>query len=503
MPPISSSKIRPDDPRYRTVVDKRFNKRFSARPDYVRLVTNTEQVIEALNDAVSEGRRVVVTSGGHCLEGFVADPDVRAIIDVSPMKRIYYDASMRAVAIEAGATVGEAFRALADNWGVLVPLGEYPAIGIGGHVVGGAFGFLCREHGLAADYLHAVEVVTVDSTGRASAVVATRESSDPNRELWWAHTGGGGGNFGIVTRYWFRTLGATGDDPTRLLPRVPKSVTTFSAEWSWSDIDRATFVRLLQNHGTWCERNAGADSPNATLFTLLEVYRQQFGKIITRGVTTAGDAADAQIDSYLAALADEVTMPGAPSRERMSWLEFALNPMPELFAMPPGGVSTKIKDALLRKRLTDAQIGVAYEFLTREDHDIVGGVLGFATYGGRVNTVARDATASAQRSAILDAACNAGWIDPRDGEKYLAWVRAFYRELFADSSGVPAPSDAYDGALINHPDVDLANDTLNASGIPWHTLYYNGNYPRLQQVKSLWDPRDIFRHALSIRPSPG
>ena len=73
----------------------------------------------------------------------------------------------------------------------MIPLGEYPEIGMGGHVVGGAFGFLCRQLGLAADYLYAVEVVTVDEGGQASSVVATRETSDPNRELWWAHTGGG------------------------------------------------------------------------------------------------------------------------------------------------------------------------------------------------------------------------------------------------------------------------------------------------------------------------
>ncbi|HEU4885860.1 MAG TPA: FAD-dependent oxidoreductase, partial [Longimicrobium sp.] len=156
---IPSARIERGDPRYDAVVDKRFNKRFSANPDYVRLAESTEQVVEAVQDAVSEGRRVVVTSGGHCLEGFVSDPDVRVIIDVSPMKRIYHDAEMRAIAVEAGATVGETFRALFENWGTVIPLGEYPGIGMGGHVAGGAFGFLCRQLGLAADYLYGVEVV--------------------------------------------------------------------------------------------------------------------------------------------------------------------------------------------------------------------------------------------------------------------------------------------------------------------------------------------------------
>jgi hypothetical protein len=494
-----SVRIGPDDPRYLAVVDKRFNKRFVARPDYVRLASSTEQVVSAVQEAVREGRRLAVTSGGHCLEGFVSDPEVRVVIDISPMKRVSYDAARRAVAVEAGATVGETFRALFETWGVVLPLGEYPEIGMGGHVVGGAFGFLCRQLGLAADYLVAVEVVTVDAGGRAGVVVATRETSDPHRDLWWAHTGGGGGNFGIVTRYWFRSAGASGDDPASLLPGAPESITTFKQEWNWSDVDQPSFLRLLRNHGAWCERHGDAGSSHASLWTLLELHRQQFGKIILRGVSTAGAAAERQVDDFLAAMAGAAVSPHGRELARMSWLEFALNPFPDLFGMPPGGVSVKVKDALLKQRFTDRQIGVAYDYLTRADHDVMGGMLGLATYGGRINTVAPDATAAAQRDAILDIACSTGWLDPQEAEKNLTWVRAFYRDLFADSGGVPVPGEAYDGALINHPDTDLADPALNTSGVAWQTLYYKENYPRLQQIKARWDPRDVFRHALSIR----
>ena len=66
---MESVRIGPDDPRYRAVVVKRFNKRFSASPDYVRLVGSTDQVVSAVEEAVKEGRRLEVTSGGHCLEG--------------------------------------------------------------------------------------------------------------------------------------------------------------------------------------------------------------------------------------------------------------------------------------------------------------------------------------------------------------------------------------------------------------------------------------------------
>jgi aclacinomycin oxidase len=496
-----SPKIGPDDPRYRAVLDKQFNKRYHAKPDYVRLVSSTDEVKAAVQEAVRDNLRFVVTSGGHCLEGFVSDPDVRAIIDVSSMKRVYHDAKMAAIAVEAGATVGETLRALFDAWGVVLPLGQYPGIGMGGHVAGGAFGFLHRQLGLAVDYLYAIEVVTVDREGRASSVVATREESDQNRELWWAHTGGGAGNFGVATRFWFRSQSASGDDPTTSLPPAPESVSVYKAEWKWSDIDEASFLRLLQNHGSWCEQNSDADSANASLFTLLEIHRKQAGTIIARGVSTAGDEADRQWGAHLDALSQGIGAPAGRERAGMSWLDFALNPLPDLFTMPPGGVSSKVKDALLKKRLTDRQINVAYDYMTRSDYDIMGGAFGLATYGGRVNTIAPTATASAHRAAILDIACNAGWLDPKEGEKHLQWVRAFYRDMFAETGGAPVPGDAYDGALINHPDTDLADPAMNTSGVPWHAIYYQGNYPRLQQLKSQWDPCDVFRHALSVRPS--
>jgi aclacinomycin oxidase len=159
----------------------------------------------------------------------------------------------------------------------------------------------------------------------------------------------------------------------------------------------------------------------------------------------------------------------------------------------------KIKDALLRKALTDRQIDVAYEHLTSSQHDVAGGMFGLMTYGGRVNAVAPDATASSHRSSIFDVACSTGWVEPQDEAKNLAWVRPFHRELFAETGGVPVPSDRCEGALINHPDTDLADPTLNTSGVPWQTLYYKTGYPRLQRVKAQWDPCDVFRHALSIR----
>jgi len=303
-----------------------------------------------------------------------------------------------------------------------------------------------------------------------------------------------------VTRLWFRSPGTGGTDPTRLLPRAPDSIITFRAEWSWSDVDRPSFARLLANHGLWCERNRDADSPNASLWTLLELHRREFGKLVMRGVSSAGPTAERQVSDHLAALSRGGVAPSECVLSEMPWLAFALDPFPDMYAMPPSGVSVKVKDALLKQRFSDRQIGAAYEWLTCADHDCPGGMIGLATYGGRINTVAPGATAAAQRASILDMACATGWLGPGDEARNLAWVRGCYRELFAETGGVPVPGAACEGALINHPDTDLADATLNTSGVPWSTLYYGSGYPRLQRIKARWDPRNVFRHALSIQP---
>ena len=321
---VGSDKIEPDDPRYGDLAS-RGSKRFAGTPDYVRLVSSTDQVVTAVQDAVREQRRLAVRSGGHCLEGFVADPAVRVVIDMSLMTDIYYDPAMRAFAVEAGARLGDVYQKLFLGWGVTIPAGVSPNVGVGGHVLGGGFGFLCRQHGLAADHLYGVEVVVVDATGTATCVVATREPSDPNRDLWWGHTGGGGGNFGIVTRYWFRSPDAAGSDPAALLPTAPVSVLTFNAAWNWRDVDELAFTRLMRNFGIWCEHNNAADTPAATLYSTLALGHCQHGTLDLSGLVIAGADADRLLDAHLAAINDGVDVPHTHTTARKSWLAFALD----------------------------------------------------------------------------------------------------------------------------------------------------------------------------------
>jgi hypothetical protein len=490
-------KITADDIRYPDLAEKRFNKRFTGKPESIFIPGSAEDVVNAVQAAVDSGRRLAVRSGGHCLEGFVSDPAVQVLIDMSFMTNIYYDKERSAFAVEAGATVGEMYHRLFLGWGVVLPAGEHPNIGVGGHVLGGAFGFLCREYGLAADHLYGIELVAVDRSGKARIVTATREESDPNRELWWAHTGCGGGNYGIVTRYWLRSPANDGSDPAAALPKAPAAITTFRVSWDWEKFDKRGFSQLVENFGAWALANSDPESPNKQLFSLLFLNHRNLGKLEMKGVCTAGPKAAQLIDEHLVSIADPLGLPYTRQIEETAWLQFALNPFPELFQPGYDKVKAKIKDALLRRPFSESQIATIYKYLTSPDP--VGGGLGMATYGGRLNAVSPQATASAQRDCILDIACNTGWVGPEGEAASLGWVRNFYKDLFADYGGVPVPNQRNGGCMINHPDTDLADPKWNNSGVPWHTLYYRDNYPRLQRVKEKWDPGNVFHHALSIR----
>lgn len=491
--------VTPDDPRYASLVDRHYNRRFEGRPDVVHLVGSTAQVVRVVDEALRAGRRIAARSGGHCFENFVDDPDVRVVVDLSGMTEVSYDRSRNAFAVDAGVSLGEMYRRLYLGWGVTIPAGSCPTVGAGGHIQGGGYGPMSRLLGLSVDYLYAVEVVVVDRAGRARSVVATRDPSDPHRDLWWAHTGGGGGNFGIVTRYWLRAPGAgRGTEPAGLLPAPPASVLAFTVTWPWDDLDRATFTRLLQNHGRWMEANSAPGSPNTALHSEFVLTRRPAGTVSLVGQVSAGSTAESMLDSYVRVLGEGSGVRPDRVVQRMPWLSSVFT---SVFGEPGPVFRIKLKSAYTRRGLTDEQIGVAFHHLTRTDYDWPGGALNLISYGGRVNTVPSDATAANQRDSILKVQYTVGWTDPAEDARHLGWIREFYRDMYAATGGVPAPDRTNAGAFINYADADLADPALNTSDTPWHTLYYGENYPRLQQAKARWDPRGVFHHALSVQPA--
>ncbi|WP_410537760.1 FAD-binding oxidoreductase [Streptomyces sp. KL2] len=508
--------IGPDDPRYELLTTGN-NQRYVSRPDYIRMIRSTKEAEDALRTAFRAGKRVSVRSGGHCFADLVCNPEVEVILDFSEMTDVDYDPRMRAFRVESGARLLNVYEALYKGWGVTIPGGICYSVGAGGHISGGGYGLLSRAHGLVVDHLYAVEVVTVDRQGRVRTVVATREEDDPNRELWWAHAGGGGGNFGLVTCYWFRSPDAFGRKPGDQLVSPPSSVLVSAVDLPWSEITEASFTRLLKNFGAWHEANSAPDSEYRHLSSLFNVNSKAHGSLsVFTQVDATVPGARRLLDDYLSALtAGTGVAPRAMEKAsgEIGYMPNLAEPreMPWLNATRMVGTNNPTitdpmsraahKSGYMRENFSDHQIAALYKYMTRPDFHNPDTMLVLFSFGGRVNAVAPDATANAQRDSVFKMTFQTFWPDERDDRFYMDWIRDLYEEFFAETGGVPEIDGRTDGCYINYADSDMADPRYNRSGTPWHTLYYKGNYPRLQQVKKRYDPGNFFRHSLSVEPA--
>jgi aclacinomycin oxidase len=497
------AEVNPGDPLYRDLQLRGYNRRFVGTPDSVLVVNDTDQVVHAVDAAVASGKRLAVRSGGHCTDGLVDDPAVRCVIDLSQMDSVYYDRRRRAFAVEAGATLGRVYRALDMSWGVTLPGGIGIGVGMGGHVSGGGFGPLSRLYGQISDHLYAVEAVVVDETGKAKAVTATRHEDDPHRDLWWAHTGGGGGNFGVATRFWFRSRDRQGDDPTLLLPQRPSGHTMASVAWQWADLDEERFTTLVDNYMRWCERNSSPRSPAASVFGVLLSFRKEFGVVTLSGQVDAGQPQSREaLDTYIAEVTANVPNGTETTRTDAPWQYTTINApdVPDVLGIPATQLRSKTKGAFLRSALDGSQISTLFERLTGDDYRWRGAMAGFTTWGGQINVLSPRDTAVAERDSVALFAVGSLWDNPDEDEQHLRWNRALYRDVFAATGGVPVPDDRTGGCYINWPDPDLLEEEWNRSGVPWSELYYGGNYEKLQAAKARWDPHHVFKHALGVEP---
>ncbi|WP_405164834.1 FAD-binding protein [Nocardia sp. NBC_01499] len=474
-----------------------FNPRWSSSPKRIHLPHDGAEVLDAVRSAVEEQARVAVRSGGHCFENFVDNADVEVIIDMSRLDTIEWDAARNAIAVGAGTRLGALYTVLLERWGVTVPGGQCLSVAAGGHVAGAGYGPLCRRLGLVSDYLHAVEVVVLDDPGNPRIVVASNASDDPNRGLWWAHTGGGGGNFGIVTRYWFRGPDAQN---TAGLPRPPRDLWTGLVSWPWAAIDEEAFHRLLGNFEEWHVAHASAADPAASLFARLLPMRRSYGAVLMDvQLDPAIQGAETMWTEFLDAVNARLGVPMVVNdRTEMPWLA-AVTALDAYSGDP--AQRTEHKSAIHRRPYTEHQRATLYRQLTNDSQVNPLSGFGISSFGGAVNRVAPDATACAHRGSIMTVLYMANWSDAAADDRHLRWLRETYRDLYYQTGGVPIPGAETDGCSINYPDVDLDDPEWNTSGLGSAELYYGANHARLQEIKRQWDPSEFFRHQQSIRPA--
>ncbi len=173
-----------------------WNRSFDRRPLAIVQPVDARDVAEVVRFARAHGLEIAVRSGGHSIAGH-STTDGGVLVDLGALRGLHLDPAGRTAWAGAGLTAGEVTRAAGEH-GLAVPFGDTASVGIGGLTLGGGIGWLARKHGLAIDNLLAAELVT--ASGETVTV-----SADRHPDLFWAIRGGGG-NFGIVTRFQFRLV---------------------------------------------------------------------------------------------------------------------------------------------------------------------------------------------------------------------------------------------------------------------------------------------------------
>lgn len=495
-PSFPGSRVTPDDPRYPTLI-RGFNQRWVGRPKYVEVVGDACQIVNVVQRCVDEGLRPTVRSGGHCYEGWVSLND-GVILDVSSLHAAGQDPETGWYFLVSGCTNWDVYNQLYRQYGVTLPAGSCYSVGAGGHICGGGYGLLSRLQGLTVDWLHGVEVVCVDKDRKARLVRVTRDSqTQEEQDLFWAHTGGGGGNFGVITKYFFKDL-----------PPGPSEAWLASLAWEWSDLLQHPdlFFQLLRNYGRFFEENSAPGSPYSGLFALFHLTRQAAGQVIVT-VQNAGsergpvddflNAMEAGVDkARVRSVAPRIAVgwhhyiPTTTSARRMPWLEVTQS-------LNGSGANQrgKYKSAYMKKGFPDSQLETIWKWLTVESSEYPPNsqaLVQVDSYGCKINDVASEATAVPQRSSILKLQYQTYWTEPDQDQVNLNWINGFYRDMYGDRG--PWPDDVVDGCYVNYCDSDLRD---------WQYLYYKENYPRLQRAKAEWDPYNIFHHGQSIElPEP-
>jgi FAD/FMN-containing dehydrogenase len=227
--------IRPQDSAYdeaRSV----FYGGFDRRPALIVRVEDATDVSRVVTLARESGLELAIRSGGHSVAGHsVSDGGI--VLDLSGMKNLELDVEGRTAWAQTGLTAGE-FTDAAGAHGLATGFGDTGSVGIAGITLGGGVGYLVRKHGLTIDDLLAAEVVVADGE-------LLRVDAQTHPDLFWAIRGGGG-NFGVVTRFQYRLHEVdTIVGGMMILPATPEVVASFVAEAEAAPEELSTIANVM------------------------------------------------------------------------------------------------------------------------------------------------------------------------------------------------------------------------------------------------------------------
>lgn len=427
-----------------------WNGMIDRKPALIARSLGVADVVRSVNFAKENGLLVSIKGGGHNISG-LAVCDGGLTIDMSLMRGAWVDHSSNTVHAQAGCLLGDVDRET-QLYGKAANLGFVSNTGIAGLTLGGGFGYLTRRFGWTTDNVISMEMVTAD--GRI-----IRASENENADLFWGLRGGGG-NFGVVTKFEYK-LHPVG-------PEIVGGVIAWKGE--------AT-ADVLELYRTLAEKAP----PELTCVVLLrnappapwlakEIHGKPIAAILVchSGAIEEGEKLMAPIKAFGSPVGDVIQRRPYVTQQNL------------LDATQPKGRRYYWKseylpghDPLMLERFAEhgGRIQSPHSAIILFQLD------------GKVNELANEHSPVGNRDTKTVLNITASWESPDDDQENIDWARTAWQDMRQFSTG---------GTYLNFLTEEEVGDRLQDA--------WGGNYDRLVDIKTKWDPENFFRMNKNIPP---
>jgi hypothetical protein len=427
---------------------KLYNAMIDTRPRLIARCVDAADVIASVNIGRDNKLPIAIRGGAHNGAGFASVED-GLVIDLSAMRGVRIDPKGRTARVGAGCTTGEVDHAT-HTFGQAVPFGIISTTGVAGLTLSGGHGYLSRQYGLTCDNLIEADVVLADGT------FVTANESD-NSDLLWALRGGGG-NFGVVTSFLFRTHPAGNLYAGPIIFDLADAPAVMRWYREFQEMAPDPFYVFLGLQTVPPADPFPREHWNKRMCVLLVAHN--------------GENAEAEVNAIRRALPKPlIDWAGPIPYLALQGMFDALNP-PGMQWYWKGDFVTSLPDAAIEAHVAHAAKAPSYFSLMH-----------LYPIDGAVKKPQVDAAWSA-RGATYSMVIAGIDPDPAKARQLKEWATAYWKAVH--------PFDL-PGAYANFMMADEGEDRIKAS--------FGDNYPRLQALKAKYDPTNLFRVNQNIRPA--
>ncbi|BBN15545.1 hypothetical protein MPTK1_6g20430 [Marchantia polymorpha subsp. ruderalis] len=454
--PAGARIVLPSSSDYQTARGHVFNHRFLWSPAAFVFATTTAHVSNAIQCAVRLNVGIAPRSGGHSYEDYsLGGRDGVIVVDLEGMNKVTLNKTSKLATVGGGARLGPIKLALWNQGKVSTPSGTCPSVGVGGHSLGGGWGFISRKWGIMADNIVEVEIVIANGT-------VITANSQKNSDLLFALKGAGANSFGIVTKFTFKTFD------------VSKKVTYFS--YNFQKSQQAATTKAFGLWGLTVTNDVSAslyhDPSGGNTFWGVYLGPKTNLKSVLQKFFSNAPAASSTTELETDYIRTVVINAGFKETDPISILDLK-NYTYETRTFKSKSIFVKgsgFSDAGIQAYVNKLQQGPAQSYMI---FDLFGGT------GSAINAISPSASAWVHRDSLYSIQMFTYWNDrPQDAQNAINWIENIWSTVRPFASG-----EAYQ----NYIDSKMP---LSA--------YYGSNLDKLKSIKRKFDSRNIFNYAQSI-----